>query len=117
MLKRGANRSSEALPGAVTSTNAHGYVPPFGFSTFSMAPPTMGPIVAHPSGSPALSTPSKSSDKNIGMLAPAVERQAENRPPLGQASLEEQFRRMVSGETKQQTSSSIPMDGRGQDDW
>ncbi|KAL8413084.1 hypothetical protein RB596_009584 [Gaeumannomyces avenae] len=117
MLKRGANRSSEALPGAVTSTNAHGYVPPFGFSTFSMAPPTMGPIVAHPSGSPALSAPSKTSDKNSGIQATPMERQAENRPPLGQSSLEEQFRRMVSGETKQQAQSSIPVDGRTQDAW
>ncbi|KAL8380686.1 hypothetical protein RB595_005117 [Gaeumannomyces hyphopodioides] len=117
MLKRGANRSSGALPGAVTSTNAHGYVPPFGFSTFSMAPPTMGPIVAHPSGSPALSTPGKTSDKNGGILATSMERQAENRPPLGQASLEEHFRRMVSGETKQQAQSSIPTDGRTRDVW
>lgn len=118
MLKRGGNQSNEALPGAVTSTHAQGYVPPYSYSTFSMAPLNMGQVVQQHNGSPPSPTAPIDSDKNESLLNAAIERHVgENRPPVGHASLEEQFRRIVSAENRQRAAGSLPMNGRMPEDW
>ncbi|TLD24032.1 hypothetical protein PspLS_06585 [Pyricularia sp. CBS 133598] len=118
MLNRGGNQSNEALPGAVTSTHAQGYVPPYSYSTFSLAPPNMGQAVQQHNGSPPSSTPPNDSDKNESLINAAIERHAgENRPPVGHASLEEQFRRIVSAENRQRAAGSLPINGRMPADW
>ncbi|KAI6382265.1 hypothetical protein MCOR25_000854 [Pyricularia grisea] len=118
MLKRGGNQSNEALPGAVTSTHAQGYVPPYSYSTFSMAPPNMGQVVQQHNGSPPSSTPPNDLNKNESLINAAIERHVgENHPPVGHASLEEQFRRIVSAENRQRAAGPLPINGRMPEDW
>ncbi len=102
MLKRGAARSSDALPSAVTSTTAQGLLPQF--TNYSMGA-ALSSTAASPE-SKARHSPSKSESPNSAAVLAALtaEKHNEIRRPqgsdVGPASLEEQFRNIVAIDAK-----------------
>lgn len=102
MLKRNGTRSNEVLPSTVTSTTAHGFLPPQYTGYGTLAASLSNVMIS--SDSPGGPSPSKSSDNGGAILSSISEKHEENRRPLasnvGPASLEEQFRNIVSSDAK-----------------
>ncbi len=113
MLKRGITRSNEVLPSTVTSTTAQGFLPQYnGHGTLAAA--SFSPVMGPSPGTPACSSPSKSSDGGAPLYSPIAEKHVENRLPagnVGPASLEEQFRNIVSLDAKHR--STLPSHWKG----
>lgn len=100
MLKRGITRSTDVLPSEISATTAHGFLPQYtSYGTMTHSEDTTT------TSSDALDdvSPSKSSDGGGVLLTPVAKRGGENRAAAtnpGVSSLEEQFRNIVSNDTK-----------------
>lgn len=77
MLKRGSP-SSNALPGEVTSTTAHGFLPQYG----GHAAASLTPAIANTVSSRASTTKSSEQEDKYGASGGPTDKRGENRPPV-----------------------------------
>ncbi|PKS12226.1 hypothetical protein jhhlp_001525 [Lomentospora prolificans] len=88
MLKRGSP-SSNALPGEVTSTTAHGFLPQYG----GHAAASLTPTIANTASSRGSTTKSSEQEDKNGAVSAFADKRGENRPPLDEG-LDESVRRL-----------------------
>ena len=100
MLKRGVT-SSDALPSEISSTTVQGVLPQYR----GHAAASLSPTIAHQAGSTGRASPRKSLEHSSiegALLRPVsvTDNRGENMPPVGPASLEDNFRNIVSLDAK-----------------
>ncbi len=97
MLKRDIARSSDVLPSAMSSATAQGFLPQY--TSYGTLAASLSPVAAS-RGLSISRSPSKTLDSDVTFIMPTTEKYGENRRPLasdvGPASLEEEFRNIVT---------------------